>query len=106
MEQKLYETLLNEHLSKEFIDEFEKLCKKHKTNIDSVIDKIYTIIEHIYDIEDIEYMLDLRYGIDFINNPNNKKIIEKIANRYRSHYDSEYSTWDNIDNAIDWVMES
>lgn len=106
MEQKLYEALLNDHLSKEFIDEFVKLCKKHNINPNFVIDKIYAIVEHIYDIEDIEYMLDLRYGIDFINNPNNKQIIEKIANRYRSHYDSEYSIWDNINSAIDWVLES
>lgn len=104
MEKQLYEALLNEKLSKEFIDEFIELCKKHKTHPDSAIDKIYCAKNNIYDTEDVKYMLRLHYGSKFVNNPDNEGIIKEIVNRYRSRYESEYSTWDNISSAIDWVM--
>lgn len=40
MEKQLYEALLNERLTKEFIDEFIELCKRHKIHPDSAVDKI------------------------------------------------------------------
>lgn len=104
MEKQLYEALLNERLTKEFIDEFIELCKKHKKHPDSVVNKIYCAEENICDTEDVKRMLRIRYGSKFVNNPDNEGTIKKIVNRYRSYYDSGYSTWDNISSAIDWVM--
>lgn len=45
MEQKLYEAALTGYLSKEFVDEFVKLCKKHNTNANFIINKIYWVME-------------------------------------------------------------
>lgn len=104
MEKQLYEALLNERLTKEFIDDFIELCKKHKIHPDSAVHKIYCTEENICDTEDVKHMLRLYYGVRFINNPDNEETIKKIVNRYRSYYDSRYSIWDNISSAIDWVM--
>lgn len=80
----------------EFVSKLEKLLDKSNISDDILVEEIHDYVQEIYDREDCQTWL-IDQGLDSL--ADNKEFCKALCQRYRSDYDSEYGTWDNISSA-------
>lgn len=80
----------------EFVSKLEKLLDKSNISDDILVEEIHDYVQEIYDREDCQTWL-IDQELDSL--ADNKEFCKALCQRYRSDYDSEYGTWDNISSA-------
>ena len=80
----------------EFVSKLEELLDKSNISDSILVEEIYEYVQEIYDREDCQTWL-IDQGLDSL--ANNKEFCKALCHYYRSDYDSEYGTWDNISSA-------
>lgn len=80
----------------EFTSKLEKLLDESNISDDILVEGIYDYVQEIYDRQDCQTWL-IDQGLDSL--ADNKEFCKALNHTYRSNYDSEYGTWDNISSA-------
>ena len=91
-----HEQGLAQKFGDEFVSKLEKLLDKSNISDDILVDGIYDYVQEIRDREDCHTWL-IDQGLYSL--ADNKEFCKALCHRYRSDYDSEYGTWDNISSA-------
>ena len=97
-----HEQGLAQKFGDEFVSKLEKLLDKSNISDDILVDGIYDYVQEIRDREDCHTWL-INQGLYSL--ADNKEFCKALCHRYRSDYDSEYGTWDNIDSAFNYVKD-
>ena len=87
----------------EFVSKLEKLLDKSNISDDILVEGIYDYVQEIYDRQDCQTWL-IDQGLDSL--ADNKEFCKALCHRYRSDYDSEYGTWDNISSAYYFIKDN
>ena len=103
MNNRYYLELLKNKFSPEFVADFEDLCDKHNINDSAVVAKMYDTLQEVYDKEDV--VIWLENDSSYPSLADNDKFVDYLTFQYRSHFDSEYGTWDNIKSAFYYYVK-
>ena len=98
-----HEQGLAQKFGDEFVSKLEKLLDKSNISDDILVEEIYDYVQEIYDRQDCQTWL-IDQGLDSL--ADNKEFCKALCNRYRSDYDSEYGTWDNISSAYYFIKDN
>lgn len=86
----------------EFTSKLEKLLDKSNISDDILVEEIYDYVQKIYDRQDCQTWL-IDQGLYSL--ADNKEFCKALNHTYRSNYDSEYGTWDNISSAYHYIKD-
>ena len=91
-----YEQGLAQKFGDEFVSKLEKLLDESNISDGILVEGIYDYVQESCDREDCHTWL-IDQGLYSL--ADNKEFRKALCHRYRSDYDSEYGTWDNISSA-------
>lgn len=97
-----HEQGLTQKFGGEFVSKLEKLLDKSNISDEILVEEIYDYVQEIYDRQNCQSWL-IDQGLDSL--VDNKKFCKALCHRYRSDYDNEYGTWDNISSAYYFIKD-
>ena len=98
-----HEQGLAQRFGGEFVSKLEKLLDESNISDGILVEEIYDYVQEICDREDCQTWL-IDQGLDSL--ADNKEFCKALCYRYRSDYDSEYGTWDNISSAYYFIKDN
>lgn len=85
-----------------FVEEFEALCDKYDYSDAFVWDKIWAAEYHQDNLQDCaSWLRDNGYSAL----AENEDFLAALCSRYEHEVDSNFGTWDNIENAFYWLKD-
>lgn len=93
-------------LTPELLSELAVVGDKHGLDREYLFWEIYEMMEKIYRIEDIKTRIreNAQYDNWWIDKEDDEDLVNRVYNRYQASYESDYSLWDNIDSALQWIQ--
>lgn len=101
MNNRYYQTLLEQEFSPEFAADIEAVCDKHNISDGSFATRLYDLIQEDYDKIDVINWLETDSCYPSLSE--NDEFVDYLTYQYRKHYDSGYGIWDNISSAFNYI---
>lgn len=94
-------------LAPELMSDLANLARKHEIPLFHLMDIIRDAVEEQDRMDDIRGRIDEQADYDewLVGKSEDEGFVKRVYNRFLKAEDSNYSLWDNIDNAISWIKE-